>query len=102
MAKLYLSLKLKNDINKERPENSFEFYLKNIAVNGQKRGCSGFIRNNKNGKILYINTEKSCYGPLSDQNLFRTAKNLKDYTGGYNCFECDNFLAETIVRNLEA
>ena len=51
--------------------------LKNIAINGDKRGCSGFI--SRDGAIVYVNTEV-----LGSGYLYRTAAHMKDYTGGPN------------------
>ena len=70
---LILSTKLKN-----RFTSVHLVHLKNIAVNGDKRGCSGFIQ--KGDAIVYVNTE-SC-GSLG--YMYRTAAHLKDYTGGVN------------------
>jgi hypothetical protein len=56
--------------------------LKNIAVNGDKRGCSGFIK--RDNAIVYVNTEV-----LGGGYLYRTAAHLKDYTGGVNRYARD-------------
>ena len=70
---LILSTKLKN-----RFSSAHNVALKNIAVNGDKRGCSGFIE--RGGAIVYVNTEPC--GSLG--YMYRTAEHLKDYTGGAN------------------
>jgi hypothetical protein len=70
---LILSTKLKN-----RFSSAHNVALKNIAVNGDKRGCSGFIE--RDGAIVYVNTEPC--GSLG--YMYRTAEHLKDYTGGVN------------------
>ena len=70
---MLLSTKLKNQFS---PAHSVA--LKTISVNGNKRGCSGFI--SLNGAIVYVNTEQ--FGTLG--YLYRTAEHLKDYTGGVN------------------
>jgi hypothetical protein len=72
---MLLSTKLKNQFS---PAHSVA--LKTISVNGDKRGCSGFI--SLNGAIVYVNTEK--FGSLG--YLYRTASSLQDYTGGANKF----------------
>lgn len=69
---LILSTKLKNRFSSVR-----QVHLKNIAVNGDKRGCSGFISLGE--RIVYVNTEV-----LGGGYLYRTAQHLKDYTGGVN------------------
>jgi hypothetical protein len=70
---LILSTKLKN-----RFSSAHNVALKNIAVNGNKRGCSGFIE--RGGAIVYVNTEPC--GSLG--YMYRTAAHMKDYTGGVN------------------
>jgi hypothetical protein len=70
---LILSTKLKN-----RFSSAHNVALKNIAVNGDKRGCSGFIE--RDGAIVYVNTEPC--GSLG--YMYRTAEHMKDYTGGAN------------------
>ena len=75
---LILSTKLKNQFS-----SAHVVALKNIRVNDDKRGCSGFI--SLNGAIVYVNTERC--GSLG--YLYRTAEHLKDYTGGPNRFARD-------------
>ena len=70
---LILSTKLKNQFS---PAHNVA--LKNVSINGDKRGCTGFIE--LNGAIVYVNTEPC--GSLG--YMYRTASNLKDYTGGVN------------------
>jgi hypothetical protein len=70
---LILSTKLKN-----RFTSVHQMHLKNIRVNDDKRGCSGFIQ--KGDAIVYVNTEPC--GSLG--YMYRTAAHLKDYTGGVN------------------
>ena len=68
-----LSTKLKN-----RFSPSYTVSLKNISVNGDKLGCSGFI--SLGDSIVYVNTE-----PCGSLGLmYRTAQHTKDYTGGVN------------------
>ena len=74
---LILSTKLKNQFS---PAHLVA--LKNISVNGDKRGCSGFI--SLGGVIVYVNTEV-----LGGGYLYRTAKHLKDYSGGVNRYARD-------------
>ena len=63
----------------------YTFNLNNIDINGSKRGCWGFITNNKNNKVCYITTEASGASWLKPV-MIRTAKNIRDYTGGINNF----------------
>lgn len=92
MTKLKNALQLKNKY--------LECHLKNISINGDKRGCTGFIHNPKTGKIVYVNTEKSCYGPLEKYVLWRYAENLKDFTGKQNQFCYENDLVSAVVNAL--
>ena len=79
---LILSTKLKNAINKHANGMDLTFTLKNISINGSKRGCSGFIRNNANGSVVYVNTE--CVGIANLRYMYRYADNEKDYKGYRN------------------
>lgn len=45
----------------------------------EKVGCSGFIQNTDNGKIVYITTE-----PVNGLAMYRTAESLTDFHGGPN------------------
>lgn len=96
---MLLSVKTKNNLLKIKPEG-LEFHLKNIIINGSKRGCSGFVKNLENNKIVYINTEKSCYNPLADKNLYRLAESLTDYRGKTNNFATDIDLAKEVIKML--
>lgn len=79
---LILSTKLKNAISKHANGMDLTFTLKNISINGNKRGCSGFIRNNANNSVIYVNTEEPCLSSL--HYMYRYADNEKDYTGYHN------------------
>jgi hypothetical protein len=74
---LILSTKLKN-----RFSAAHTVALKNIRVNGDTRGCSGFIA--LGDAVVYINTEV-----LGGGYLYRTAAHMKDYTGGVNKYARD-------------
>jgi hypothetical protein len=81
---LILSTKLKNTINAHANGMDLTFTLKNISINGSKRGCSGFIRNNANGSVVYVNTERT-FAPFKEiPYMYRYADNEKDYTGYHN------------------
>lgn len=71
---MILATKLKNRFI----ATTHNFALKNISVNDDKRGCSGFI--SRGDRIVYVNTEPC--GSLG--YMYRTAEHLKDYTGGQN------------------
>jgi hypothetical protein len=74
---LLLATKLKNQFS-----SAHQVHLKNISVNGDKRGCSGFIQ--RGDAIVYVNTEV-----LGGGYLYRTAAHLKDYSGGVNRYARD-------------
>lgn len=88
---LILSTKLKN-----RLTSVHQVHLKNIVVNGGKRGCTGFIQ--KGDAIVYVNTEPC--GSLG--YMYRTAAHLKDYTGGVNRWAKDlDFLVAGVNQLLD-
>jgi len=58
----------------------------NTRVNGQLRGCFGFVRRTDGNRYVYFDTEGSSYGPLADKILVRYAASAKDYTGERNIF----------------
>lgn len=83
MATPILQRKLKNAIARVNTENlPIEFRLKEIDVNGDKRGCSGFVYNTANGSILYVDTEGSVLSGLN--YMYRYADSLMDYAGYHN------------------
>jgi len=83
---LILSTKLKNRFS---PAHSVA--LKNIRVNADKRGCSGFI--SLEGVHVYVNTEPC--GTLG--LMYRTAQHTKDFTGGANRWARD---LDSLVRGV--
>ena len=100
MKKPLLMTALKNRFKKV---GNYEQYLKNININEVKRGCDGFIRNPENGKIVYLTTEYvcgNCYKPLANKMMYRTAKDLKDYTGETNQWCMENELVDKVVKAL--
>ena len=80
---LILSTKLKNAINKHANGMDLTFTLKNISINGSKRGCSGFIRNNANGSVVYVNTEEVFLTSVT-RYMYRYAYDELDYRGYRN------------------
>ena len=85
---MILATKLKN-----RFLSTHTVALKNISVNGDKRGCSGFIARGE--RIVYVNTEP--FGSLG--YMYRTAKHMKDYTGGVNQWAKD---LDSLVNGVNA
>ena len=97
-AGVILTTKLKNAVMKRMDNGNLEFVMKNICINGDNRGTSGFIRNKDNGVIIYACTERSVYGGMM---YYRYAKNLKDYHGGFNhnVYSLDE-MADGIAKDL--
>jgi hypothetical protein len=83
---MILATKLKN-----RFSAAHVVALKNIRINADVRGCSGFI--SLHGVHVYVNTEKC--GSLG--YMYRTAQHVKDYTGGANRFAKD---IDSLVRGV--
>ena len=78
--------------------------LKDISVNGQKRGCSGFVICGES--CVYVTTEHSCYGRISDMSMCRYAKGTRDFSShglrnGYNQFVSDDVLAAKVISMLK-
>lgn len=82
-----LATKLKNNIKKANELKNLElsFHIKNISRNEIKYGCSGFIKNESNGKIVYVNTDTDDTPNFG--LLYRTAPLLNNYSNhGFNQF----------------
>lgn len=77
MGNPILMTKVKNAIKRKRA--NVDFQLKNININGNKRGCSGFIINTDTKTTVYINTE-----PCMGNYMYRYADDVKDFTGYHN------------------
>lgn len=79
-----LAVKLKNAIRAASPETAgtLEFKLRNIVINGSKRGCSGFVRNPANNAVVYVITEEPVYSTL--HYMYRYADDMSDYKGYMN------------------
>lgn len=59
---MLLSTKLRNQIKKElerkgKNSENYEIILKNTLINGSKRGCWGFVKNNEQ-TLLYMWIQK--------------------------------------------
>lgn len=77
-----------------------EFHIRTITRNGQHCGCSGFIKNLTNGKLVYVNTETHTFTGNPYRVLYRTAEHLKDYTGGFNNYAEPQQLGKHVVKML--
>lgn len=98
---MILAVRLKNAIRAAFGNvEDLEFQLRNIVVNGQKRGCSGFVRNKSNNAVVYINTEPTTYGALPPY-MYRYADDMSDFRGYRNRFaETLNELAAEVAKML--
>lgn len=91
------TVKLRNRLRAIRPDLVVE--IKNVRVNGQLRGCSGFVRDPARDRIVYVDTEAGFQ--RRDEALYRTASSMRDYTGGRNLFTSFDELPHAIVDLLE-
>lgn len=96
MREVITARKLRGRVRKLNP--NLEFHIGDIKINGSIRGCSGFIVEPISGKIVYVNTESSAYGPLSPKFLYRKAKDLSDYRGGRNMWADSSDVATPIIE----
>lgn len=94
-----LALKLRNQIL--AINTGLTVQLKNIAINGTKMGCSGFITDPGTNKAVYINTDHN-HGTSHNEAYFRVAQNTRDYRGGINHFSSYDELAEAAVSLLKS
>jgi hypothetical protein len=69
--------------------------LKNVRVNGALFGCSGFVTGT-NGRTVYVNTDHN-HGQRVDKPYYRTARDTRDWVGGYNRFSTNDALAADVV-----
>ena len=85
---------------KQRTGMNLTFTLHNIRINGYQKGCSGFIRNNENGSVVYVDTEGTCIYP--NQCLYRYADDEKDFHGYINHYVYSiEELADAICKFLQ-
>lgn len=80
-----LAIKLKNNLKAAANHDDYDFAIKNVSINGAKVGATGFVKNNRTGKFVYVCTDFGILG-RDGQLFYRTAKDAKDYTGGTNKF----------------
>lgn len=84
-------IKLIRSVSKQRPDLKFD--LKVVRINGEMRGCSGFITDPHTNIILYVNTEECIKGKI----LARYARSTEDFTGGINNFvDANNYVSEIL------
>lgn len=100
IAGVLLMTRLRNQLNAIDP--ALETKLSNICINGQKRGCSGFITDPATGAIVYVHVEDNDYSRNAGANAyFRTAKSTRDYQGGRNHLTTKVELAYEAVQLLK-
>lgn len=90
--------KVKNALRKVDPNLRTE--LKNIRINGQLQGCSGFIVDDDAQRVVYINTE-GLVG-FSGKVLYRIAASTTDYAGGRNRYTSAADLIADVLELLDA
>lgn len=91
--------KVKNAFKKVQPD--LALHISNVRINGQLRGCSGFVENRDTGRIVYFRAEQGTY---LGSYLIRNAAHVKDYNGGRNrqCPQSLNNLVDAITKLLES
>lgn len=82
MAKPVSMTTVKNRLKKIAPD--VEPHLRNVRIDGTAHGCSGFLRDPATDRVVYLSTDVN-HG-TNRQALYRTATDLKDFTGGINRF----------------
>lgn len=89
IATPYLMTKLKNKICKRIPKEDLHFALRNININGEKRGCSGFVTYLPTGRCVYVDTEPSVLA-CKENMMYRYARDEKDYSSSHADFDASN------------
>jgi hypothetical protein len=97
--KALLATKLRNELLAIKP--GLQVQLRNVAVNGTKMGCSGFVTDPATGRAVYLNTDHN-HGTNFDRAYFRVARDAKDYHGGRNHFSGYTELAEAAAELLKS
>lgn len=94
-------VKTKNIIKQANLDNlPIKFHLATVKVNASNMGCSGFVENTNNGKIVYINTDCMPFTGQPYKVLYRTASHLKDWRGGSNNYATPDELGKCVLRML--
>lgn len=98
MNELILATKLINAFKKANRKYNYDlqFDIKNIIINGEKRGCSGFVTNKENGSCVYVDTEQPCC--LNLGVMYRYADNNKDFVGYSNRWTGRNYNADSLAN----
>lgn len=93
-----LAVKLRNQLRKLDP--TLEVELKNINVNGMKRGCSGYITDPRTGRVIYVDTEALLLPILGGAMWRAVAVKGRSYTpgGSWNYYSKEERLAHDILE----
>lgn len=93
-----LAVKLRNQLRKIDP--ALEVELKNININGAKRGCSGYITDPRTGRVIYVDTE-ALLQPILGGTMWRAVAVKGRSTtpnGSRNYYSKEERLARDIVE----
>lgn len=103
MTGAYLMTKLKNRICRHIPKEDLRFSLRNININGEKRGCSGFVTYLPTGRCVYVDTERFTMPGGADM-MYRYARDEHDYSSSHADFNALNVFArdEDIAHEIAA
>ena len=93
-----LARKLANQVKRIDPE-LVPVNLRNIVVNGVKRGCSGFFTNPATGRFVYVNTEQP-WCMEKGACMLRFAKDEKDFCGERNEWTDVDHIAAMVAKRL--
>jgi len=89
--------KLRNRLQAAQPDLRIE--LKNVRVNRQLYGCTGFVTDPATKKVVYVSTDTN--GLDSRQALLRTAEHTRDFTGGNNNYAPTDEQHLAVIRLLK-
>ncbi|MBT1164603.1 hypothetical protein [Bifidobacterium felsineum] len=98
MTSRMLAVRFRNHVRKIDPTIEF-INLRNVLVNGAKRGCSGFLRNPANGRMVYVNTDVLLI-ERGHEAYARTVKDEHDTSGGQNRWSTCDDLPQLAVNML--
>lgn len=94
--KPFLAVKMKNELLAINPKLKVE--LKNVTINGNKLGCSGFVTDPETGRTVYVNSDNN-HG-MNRTAYYRAARHTKDFTGGLNHSQRYEDLSRSVVSLL--
>lgn len=97
MTSAMKAVMLRNRLRAYNP--NLDFKLRNIRINGDTRGCSGFVANPKTNRIVYVNTEPAPVAHLSDKVVWRVAASFTDFHRERNRWSevADDTLSEILL-----